>query len=415
MQFGLLGERLPHSFSKEIHGFIGGYEYSLCEVARENFQTFMEAKNFRGLNVTIPYKKDVIPFLDSLSEQAQKIGAVNTIINEGGKLRGYNTDFFGLKALIQKTGLELRGKKVLILGTGGTSQTAQAVARELKAGEILKVSRSQKGDAIDYSAATTVHSDANVIINTTPLGMYPDNNALPISLAPFKNLEGVVDVIYNPLRTKLVLEAQARGLLSAGGLFMLVAQAVYAAEKFLDQKISQEKTAEIFSKILLQKENLVLTGMPGSGKSTVGKLAAMALQKTFVDTDDLITEKYGATPSVVIQEKGIETFRAYEKEVVAEAGAKTGLVIATGGGAVLAPENITALKQNGRIIFLDRPIEEIVPTPDRPLSLDRAALQKRYDERIDTYRQTADCVLKVKGDAVATAAEAQKLFKEFTS
>ena len=415
MQFGLLGERLPHSFSKEIHGFIGGYEYSLCEVARENFQTFMEAKNFRGLNVTIPYKKDVIPFLDSLSEQAQKIGAVNTIINEGGKLRGYNTDFFGLKALIQKTGLELRGKKVLILGTGGTSQTAQAVARELKAGEILKVSRSQKGDAIDYSAATTVHSDANVIINTTPLGMYPDNNALPISLAPFKNLEGVVDVIYNPLRTKLVLEAQARGLLSAGGLFMLVAQAVYAAEKFLDQKISQEKTAEIFSKILLQKENLVLTGMPGSGKSTVGKLAAMALQKTFVDTDDLITEKYGATPSVVIQEKGIESFRAYEKEVVAEAGAKTGLVIATGGGAVLAPENITALKQNGRIIFLDRPIEEIVPTPDRPLSLDRAALQKRYDERIDTYRQTADCVLKVKGDAVATAAEAQKLFKEFTS
>ena len=415
MQFGLLGERLPHSFSKEIHGLIGGYEYSLCEVARENFQTFMEAKNFRGLNVTIPYKKDVIPFLDSLSEQAQKIGAVNTIINEGGKLRGYNTDFFGLKALIQKTGLEIRGKKVLILGTGGTSQTAEAVVQELKAAKILKVSRSPKGDAIDYNAATTAHSDANIIINTTPLGMYPDNNALPISLASFKNLEGVVDVIYNPLRTKLVLEAQTRGLLSAGGLFMLVAQAVYAAEKFLDQKISQEKAAEIFSKILSQKENLVLTGMPGSGKSTVGKLAAMALQKTFVDTDDLITEKYGATPSVVIQEKGIETFRAYEKEVVAEAGAKTGLVIATGGGAVLAPENITALKQNGRIIFLDRPIEEIVPTPDRPLSLDRAALQKRYDERIDTYRQTADCVLKVKGDAVATAAEAQKLFKEFTS
>ena len=388
MKYGLIGEKLGHSFSKEIHNKLFDYDYELKEITPEDLEKFITNKDFSAINVTIPYKEKVMPYLDFVSDIAKKIGAVNTVVNKNGKLYGYNTDFSGLKSLILKNGIDLSGRKVLILGSGGTSKTAYAVAQNLNAREIYKVSRKKTDGYITYTELKN-HTDTEIIINTTPCGMYPNIESSPLDLSDFTNLQGVVDVVYNPLQTKLVNSAKQKGIKAVGGLYMLVAQAVYAAEKFTEKEVPQSKIDEIFQIIFKSKQNIVLVGMAGCGKTTVGKKLAEELNLEFIDTDEEIVKKYGVITDI-FKIKGEKVFRDYESEVVREVSALQGYIIATGGGAVLRRENTDLLKLNGKVYFLDRPLDKLVATDDRPLSSNRSDLEKRFYERYDTYLNCCD-------------------------
>lgn len=394
MEYGLIGEKLGHSYSKEIHNQIGNYDYILKEIPKSELNSFMTKKDFKGINVTIPYKQDVIPFLDFIDDSAKEIGAVNTIVNKNGKLFGYNTDFLGLKRLILSLKLNLQDKKVLILGTGGTSKTAFSVAKSLGANQILKVSRKCDENFITYEDAIKNHNDAQIILNTTPCGMFPNIDASPIELDNFEKLEGVVDVIYNPLRTEFVLNAQKKGLIAQGGLFMLVQQAIAAAEYFFEQEIEFQKAEMIYKNLLRKKQNIVLVGMPGCGKSTVGKKLAKELNREFFDTDDLIFQERGQTPAQIIETQGENTFRDIETSICKELSSKTGVVISTGGGAILRNENIFYLKNNGIIFFIDRNLEKIKATGDRPLSNSEEKLKNLYEIRYPIYKGCADFHIK---------------------
>ena len=391
-RYGCIGKKLTHSFSKEIHGKLADYQYDLIELTEEEIPQFFAEKNFAAINVTIPYKQTVIPYLDEISPVAQRIGAVNTIVNSGGKLFGYNTDYYGMKALMERVGIDLTGKKVLILGTGGTSKTARVLASDLGASQVLVVSRKKTSDVITYEEAVTDHDDADVIINTTPAGMYPNVEAKPIDIAAFPKLSGVIDAVYNPLRTNLIRDAQERGIPAEGGLYMLVLQAVVAVERFLDTAVERETADQVFASIFGAKENIVLTGMPGSGKSTVGKLLDLE-GFTFVDTDAEIEKRCGCAIKELIREKGEPYFRDLETEVIREVSAESCRVISTGGGAILREENVRCLKRNGKLFFLDAELSRIRATDDRPLSNTLQKLEKLYADRIDIYRTTADVVV----------------------
>ena len=393
MKYGLIGERLGHSFSKDVHSMLADYEYTLCEIPKEELGDFMTRAPFTAINVTIPYKEAVIPYLSYISDEARRIGAVNTIVKRDGRLYGYNTDFFGMSAQINKMRLDLAGKKTVILGTGGTSKTARAVAESMGANPIITVSRTKKEGAIDYGELMKEHLDARIIINTTPVGMYPKNDASPIDVTLFKNLEGVLDAIYNPLRTSLVLDALKIGAKAEGGLYMLVAQAVYASEIFLGVKHTREKLDKIFKKIRRKKENIVLIGMPASGKSTVAALLSSELSREAFDTDEMIKSARGTGIPEIFESEGEVAFRNYESESVALVSTKNGAVIATGGGAVLREKNVKLLKQNGVLFFIDRPPEKLMPTVDRPLARDVEAIKKRYEERYGIYCDAADVVI----------------------
>lgn len=393
MKYGLIGEHLAHSFSKEVHALLSDYEYELREIPSEELGAFMKKADFKAINVTIPYKEKVIPYLSFISPEAKKIGAVNTIVNRGGKLYGYNTDFFGLGSLINKMRLSLKEKKTVILGTGGTSKTAYAVAESLGASPIITVSRSRKAGAIDYEELMREHTDASIIINTTPVGMYPDNSSTPIDISPFCKLEGVIDAIYNPIRTNLVLDALERGITAEGGLYMLVAQAVYASEIFLGKKYPLEKLKKIFNKIKRKKENIVLIGMPACGKTTLSNLLSKELSRVVADTDKMVVSTRKKSIPEIFQSEGESAFRDYESAEIANISLKNNLVIATGGGAILRKENVKMLKQNGVLFFIDRPYEKLIPTVDRPLAQSIEDIKKRYDERYDIYVGAADYVI----------------------
>ncbi len=391
-KYGCIGKKLTHSFSKEIHSKLADYEYELIELNEDEIESFFRKKDFNAINVTIPYKQTVIPYLDSLSDVAKRIGAVNTIVNRNGKLYGYNTDYYGMKALIEKIGIELKNKKVLILGTGGTSKTANVLTADMGAAEVLTVSRTKNGNNITYEEAVNENSDAKVIINTTPSGMYPDCELQPIDISVFKNLEGIVDAVYNPLRTNLVLNAKAKGIKAEGGLYMLVMQAVVAVEKFLDIEIPKTVAENVYASVFASKENIVLTGMPGSGKSTVGKILNID-GFSFVDTDEEIVRRCGCPIKDLISEKGEKYFRDLETEVIKDVSSKGCQIISTGGGAILRQENVKALKRNGKIFFINADFDRLCPTDDRPLSDTADKLKKLYDERIDIYKATADVIV----------------------
>ena len=393
MEYGLIGERLGHSFSKDVHSMLADYEYEIKEIPRDELDAFMRSADFSAINVTIPYKEQVIPYLSYISDEARLIGSVNTIVNRGGKLYGYNTDFFGMTSLIDKLGITLKGKKTVILGTGGTSKTAFAVAKSLGADPIVTVSRVKKDGAVDYEELLKNHTDARVIINTTPVGMYPDNFSSPVNISHFKELEGVIDAIYNPIRTRLVSDALERGVKAEGGLYMLVAQAVYASEIFFNTKYPEEKLKSIFNGIIRSKENIVLIGMPASGKTTVANLLADALERNAFDTDKMIVDACGKGIPEIFASEGEAIFREYESEQINKVSVENNAVIATGGGAILKSENVKALKQNGILFFLDRPYEKLVPTSDRPLASDTEAIKKRYEERYEIYVSSADVVI----------------------
>ncbi len=411
--FGCIGRHLSHSYSKEIHELLADYDYELYPLEPENLRDFIKNPYLGGINVTIPYKKDVIKYIDRVDKAAKKIGAVNTIVSRDGKLYGYNTDVYGMERLLQKNGIELVGRKVLILGTGGTSLTAKYVCEKHSAREALRVSRTKKPGVISYEEAVLYHTDAEVIINTTPLGMYPDNiGKLPISLEPFRLLQGVADAVYNPLRSALVLEAEKRGIKSCGGLYMLVNQAVKACELFTDTEISGEKSDTVYNKIYASKCNIVLTGMPACGKTTAAKILAEKTGREVFDTDTLCEQHENMTVSQIFAEKGEAYFRQLESEMISSLKAKTGVIISVGGGAVLKEENVNALKANGLLFFIDRPLEKLLPTPDRPLASSAEAIKKRYEERIDIYNSTADIKINPSDNPNETAEDILKRLGE---
>ncbi len=412
MLYGLIGEHLTHSYSCEIHAKIADYDYKLLEILPSELEAFFEKRDFKAINVTIPYKEKVMPCLDFISNTATAVGAVNTVVNRGGKLYGYNTDFVGMSAMLNKYGIELKNKKVMILGTGGTCKTAFAVAKSYGAREIIKVSRSGAEGSVTYGEAVKNHTDAEVIINTTPVGMFSRQEGKPIELSAFPCLTGVVDAIYNPLRTELIAEATERGIPVCGGLYMLAAQAVYASALFLDRDADETLIDKAFSGVESEKENIVLVGMPSSGKSAVGRAISERLGRELVDSDDEIVKVIGTSISEYFEKNGEGAFRKVENEVIHSVSKKSGCVIATGGGAVLDTENVMRLKQNGKIYFIDRELEKLIFTSDRPLSSSLSALESRYNERYPIYLSCCDFVINGNESISAVAEEIIKKHTE---
>ena len=387
MQCGLLGRKLGHSYSPQIHSHLASYEYTLFEKEPEELEAFLKNGGFTGLNVTIPYKKDVIPYLDELSPTAKRLGAVNTIVRrEDGTLIGHNTDYFGFRSMVGRSGLAVAGKKVLVLGSGGASNTAVAALEEMGA-QVVVISRSGENNYDNLHR----HADAAVIVNTTPVGMYPKTGVSPISLERFQKLEGVLDVVYNPARTQLLLDAESRGLIAMNGLWMLVAQAKESAEWFAGVQIPDGKIAKIHGLLRAQMENIVLIGMPGCGKTTVGQALATMQGKRFVDADAVLEERVGRKITDIIPTDGEEAFRQMETDTLAELGKQSGLVIATGGGCVTRERNYPLLHQNGTILWLTRELDKL-PTHGRPLS-QTGKLEQMYAVREPMYRRFADAVI----------------------
>ena len=411
MKYGLIGEKLGHSFSAEIHRLLSEEAYTLCPLAPDSLASFLTQKDFTGINVTIPYKEAVIPYLDEISPEAAAIGAVNTVVNRDGRLLGYNTDYFGILSSLTRMGIsDLTGKKVFILGTGGTAHTAYAVLTALGA-KPLYVSRTPKENILSYEQAATLHTDVYLIVNATPVGMYPENERSPISLAPFHRLKYVFDVVYNPLRTRLVQEAEARGIRAQGGLYMLVAQACAAASYFYGKTVPTQKIEEIFCRMEREKENLVLIGMPSSGKTSIGKALAQKTGRLFVDIDKEIVMREGTDITTIFAQKGEAYFREVEAAVAKEISKRSGCIIATGGGTVLNSESVQALKQNGVLLFLDRPLSALMPTKDRPTANTGEAIAARYRERLPVYRKAQDYTFPVGEDFSETV---NAILKEFS-
>ena len=392
MHCGLLGEKLGHSYSPQIHSLLADYTYNLYEKTNAELENFLLNGDFSGLNVTIPYKKAVIPYCAELSPIASQLGAVNTIVRrKDGTLIGHNTDYFGFSSMLNRSGLSVSGKKVLVLGSGGASATVSSVLQQAGA-DVIIISR----NGINNYSNLEQHADAAVIVNTTPVGMYPNTGISPINLAFFPCLEGVLDVIYNPARTQLLLEAEKRGLVTANGLWMLVAQAKESAEWFTGKKISDACIAKIHQQLNRQMRNIVLIGMPGCGKSTIGKELASSLGRKFIDADVVIEEKAGMSIPQIFETSGETGFRALETQVLSELGKESSLVIATGGGCVTKEENYPYLHQNSHIYWIKRDIEAL-PTDGRPLS-QAAKLSDMYAVRRPLYERFSDCSIDNQGD-----------------
>ena len=390
MKYGLIGERLGHSFSKEIHERIGKYEYEPKELNEKEFYEFMQKKDFKAINVTIPYKEKVIPYLHYISPEASKIKAVNTIVNKDGLLYGYNTDYLGLKEMISHFNIDVNGKKAMILGTGGTSKTSYSVLKDLNAKEIIFVSRRKTNNCITYDKISKYARECDILVNTTPLEMYPNNDKHILHLDEFKSLKGVIDVIFNPLRTNLILKAKEKNIRCCSGLFMLVAQAFYAIEIFLDTKLDKQIIVDVYNELVNEKENIILIGMPSSGKTTIGNKLASIANRKFYDVDEEIIKRINMDIASYFSLYGEKSFRDIEAEVIKDISKSNNLVIATGGGSILRKENVNFLKQNGKLVFLDRSLNNLITTSSRPLSSNQEDLEKRYNERYPIYCKICD-------------------------
>ncbi|MBR5915230.1 MAG: shikimate kinase [Spirochaetia bacterium] len=387
MKYGLIGAHLGHSYSPFIHSLLGSVPYEPASLRPEELGSFIKAGDFAGLNVTIPYKKAVVPYLDHIAPEAKTIGAVNTIVRREDGLWGYNTDCFGFLYAAEHAGISLKGKKVLVLGSGGASAGVQAAAAGAGAAEVLVVSRT---GALNYGNVYE-ESGAEVIVNATPVGMYPQNRGKLLELSRFGSCCGVIDLVYNPLYTPLLLDARELGLPFSNGLSMLVAQAKYASDLFQGIQRPDSIIEGILDKTLKKVQNIVLIGMPGCGKSTIGKRLAAQQGKKFVDTDDLVEQKAGKSIPDIFAQDGEASFRALEAEVIETVGKENGQVIATGGGSVLNLENVRNLKQNGTVVFIKRDLDKLAKE-GRPLSIG-GDLAEMYEKRLPLYKAAADTVM----------------------
>ena len=409
MRFGLLGEKLGHSYSPELHAFFGDYDYELFEVAPGDLGDFLRERDFQGLNVTIPYKTTVHDICEHLTEAAEAIGSVNTVVKQpDGTLLGDNTDAAGFEGMVWKSRVRVLGRKCLVLGSGGASLAVRYVLNKLGAGEVVVISRSGEDNYDNLDK----HKDASVIVNTTPVGMYPKTGAAPVDLRDFPQCEGVLDIIYNPARTALIQQAEALGIPCLGGLYMLVEQARCASQVFTGKPLPAIRSKEVYSVMSRRKDNRILIGMPGSGKSTVGRILAERLGRPFVDCDTELEKRLGMTAGDYILKAGEEDFRAQETAILAQLGKESGLVIATGGGCVTRPENYPLLHQNGTIIFLERELSKL-PKKGRPLSL-RGNLQDMYTIRLPMYRRFADLIVPNDGDPEAVAKNVEEAYEHFS-
>lgn len=409
MEYGLIGEKLGHSYSQMIHARLADYRYELKEIAPERLDAFIEARNFRGLNVTIPYKQAVMKHCAELSPEAMEVGSVNTlIVRPDGSLFGHNTDIDGFIYMLRRGEIDPAGAKAVILGSGGTSLTARAALTRLGAREIVTVSR--KGP-VDYAALYAEHADAEILVNATPVGMYPKNGASPVELDRLPKVRGVADVIYNPEKTALILAAQAKGIPAVSGLSMLVAQAREAAELFAGHAIPAGRVEDIVSEIGAQTLNLILVGMPGCGKSTLGQAVAAALQREFVDCDAEIVRRAGKSIPEIFAQDGEGAFRALESGVLADVCRGHGLVISTGGGAVLRAENRDAMRQNGRVCLIRRALA-LLPRDGRPLSASEDAVARLWEARRAAYETAADFPVENDGTVEEAAEKIREGFYE---
>ena len=385
--YGLIGNPLGHSFSPQIHAGLGDYIYKLFPMEEDEVGAFLMKREFEAINVTIPYKQTVMPYCDRIAPEALAIGSVNTIVKEAdGTLSGYNTDYFGFKMMLERAGIDPSGRKCLVLGSGGSSKTARCVLRDMGAGSVTVISRSGEDNYENIGK----HSDAELIVNTTPVGMYPKNGASAVDLTAFPRLAGVADLIYNPEKTALLLQAERLGIPFTGGLYMLVAQGAKASEFFLRTTYDEGVIERVYNEVNLRMRNITLVGMPGCGKSSVGRAIAEMLGRELVDCDEYITERYGISPADIITKRGEPELRRIEHEALAELTKRSGLVLSTGGGCVTVPENHPLLRQNGRVVFIDRDIS-LLATDGRPLSAggaDRLAMM--YEKRLPLYRAVCD-------------------------
>ena len=403
MGYGLLGRKLGHSYSPMIHGMLG-YEYGLFEREPGDVADFLKNGNFDGINVTIPYKKDVLPYLDEIDPLALRLGAVNTIVRRNGRLKGYNSDYFGFLSMVRRTGIDVSGKKALILGSGGASATAQAVLEDLGAAVVV-ISRNGENNYQNLH----LHADAAVLVNTTPVGMYPNTGAAPVDVSRFPALEGVLDVIYNPARTQLLLDCERLGIPGWNGLWMLVAQAVQSSRWFRDKALSEDLVADIHRTLRDRMENIALIGMAGCGKSTVGRRLAQELGREFVDADTEIEKLAGKPIPRIFAEDGEDHFRKLETQALEALGKRSGLVIATGGGCVTREENYPLLHQNSRILWLRRDPEKL-PTAGRPLS-QAIAPATLYALRKPMYKAFADAAVDNDGSIDETLAAIKNILE----
>ena len=386
LRCGLIGEKLSHSFSPQIHKELSDYSYSLFEMREDEVGDFLKSDLFDATNVTIPYKKTVMPFLDEISDEALRIGSVNTITRlDGGGLRGDNTDYYGFWHTVEKSGIEICGKKVLILGTGGASLTAKTVSADMGAQSITFVSRSGE---VNYENVYQKCADTEVVINCTPVGMYPNNGIAPIDLSRLPACRGVIDMIYNPARTKLLLDAERLNIPHINGLSMLVAQAKRACELFLKEAVDDSEVERITRGIAAETSNIILVGMPGCGKTTIGKLLSEKTGRAVVDTDEMIAQSEGRSPSSILLAEGEDSFRKIESREVRNAGKLSERIISTGGGVVTREENYEPLHQNGVIVFIHRALDALA-TDDRPLSKS-GKLPEMYEKRLPLYRRFCD-------------------------
>lgn len=390
MKYGLIGEHLSHSFSKQIHERLADYHYDLCPLSKEEFPIFMEQKDFQGINVTIPYKIDVLPYLDVIDDKAKRIGSVNTIVQRDGQLYGYNTDYDGFAYLLKQHNVKLQGEKVLIIGDGGAAKAIQRVVEDANAESMIKVRRSKSKEALSYEEVYAKHTDCTVIINTSPSGMYPHDEECPLDLTLFPRLTYVVDVIYHPLRTTLCINANQLGIPSIGGLEMLIAQAKVAVEHFQGNFLPDSCINDIYQDMMKEMTSIVLIGMPSCGKSTLGKNIALRLQKEFYDVDIEIEKKAQKSIKEIFADEGEQAFRDMETSVIQELSSKKNCVIATGGGSILRKENVTALKRNGVICYIQREQNELLVDDARPLSTSEDAIAIMYQQRKPLYEAAKD-------------------------
>ncbi len=397
LKCGLLGEKLGHSYSPQIHGLLAGYEYKLYEKSREELEGFLRGGDWDGLNVTIPYKKAVVPFCAELSPMAARLGSVNTLVRRpDGSLFGDNTDAYGFERLVLGSGVDVKGKKALVLGSGGASVTVRAVLEKLGAAPVTVISRSGEDNYENLSR----HADAAVIANTTPLGMYPNNGAAAVDLRAFPRCEAVFDVVYNPARTALLLQAEELGIPHAGGLTMLVAQAKRSSELFTGGSIDDGEIARIVDILRREEQNIILVGMPGCGKSTVARLLEVKLGRSVFEADELVEKAEGRSIPAIFAAEGEDYFRARETEVLADLGKRSGAVISTGGGCVTRPENYPLLHQNGRIVWLRRELDRL-PKDGRPISL-KNDLRELFEKRKACYARFADLTVDNNGSVWET-------------